>query len=540
MNRRGASSAFEPSAWSDRRRLALPDALRRARPAGAVLDSGAALLPAALLLTLALVVIAGWRFEGLYGQDPYAYFDYGSGALRRSIVGGSAITGFYWPLGFPLPLALTSVVLGASTIAGQATSLISALAAVVFTYLLGLDLLQWGGLSRERARLAAALAASILAATGWVVEAAVMIMPDSLAVATATLSAWALVRWCRDDGASPVWLALASSALAWSAISRWGQLILAPVWLAFLIASSGGRVRLFRALPWAAVPAALIVGAQVWLALSVKPEPGLGRWPFFGDLSLVDGSGSGWSVAHLLARSFVNADGAQHYRLPNAVYYATAAFEPKNFTPLALPAVAAGALVAATRLRRAAVLLLGWPAVLLLLDAGLAEQNIRFVLPALPPLALLAGIGALAIGDLLGRTLQRLWPAALAAGLLLIAAAGMYDVHKLVQAAATDRQTARWAAKHVSPGSAVAAFEITATLNHGTTLHARDLSEVTAGALRALSRAAPVFLIVRVPDLYGEWYARAPGETYRALVTRPGLLPIGVKNGYTLYRMASP
>src|SRR5205807_771932 len=96
---------------------------------------------------------------------------------------------------------------------------------------------------------------------------------------------------------------------------------------------------------------------------------------------------------HLFQRSFVNADGVERYALPNAVFYAGGAFLPQYLTVLALPAALLGLAAAAVRYRRALLLLLSWPAILILFDAGLAEQNPRFILAYLPPVAILAGLG---------------------------------------------------------------------------------------------------------------------------------------------------
>ena len=56
----------------------------------------------------------------------------------------------------------------------------------------------------------------------------------SAALATATLSAWALVRWCaaeEEHRPNTGWLALSTTALAWSVITRWGAALLVLVML---------------------------------------------------------------------------------------------------------------------------------------------------------------------------------------------------------------------------------------------------------------------------------------------------------------------
>jgi hypothetical protein len=334
-------------------------------------------------------------------------------------------------------------------------------------------------------------------------------------------------------------LALAGAALAWAAITRWGQLILIPVWLVALIpAARQDPRRVVRTLPFALAPAAVVIGAQLVLAFSVPAGSGLGRWPFLGDLGLVNGSGGGWSPRHLFQRSFSTIDGTRHYSLPNAIYYASAAFLPKNLTPIAVPIVALGAWRVVRHAGRAAILLLAWPAAILLLDAGLAEQNLRFVLLALPPVALLGGLGLVTAGEVLARR-SRVAPAAMpAAVVLIVAGAGLYDMHKVVAAGASDRETAHWAARMIPPRAVTAAFEITATLNYATGVRPLDLSQVSAGELRRDGENRQVYLLVRTPDLTGQFAHVPPGPTFRALQSTPGLVTVGTRNGYTLLRLA--
>jgi len=63
-----------------------------------------------LLLALPAGVIAAVRgFDGLYGQDAYAYFDYGAVSVRQSILHLAPLEAFYWPPGYPLLVALASM-----------------------------------------------------------------------------------------------------------------------------------------------------------------------------------------------------------------------------------------------------------------------------------------------------------------------------------------------------------------------------------------------------------------------------------------------
>src|SRR5438067_10074917 len=91
----------------------------------------------AALLLLPAAGIAGVRqFDGLYGQDAYAYFDYGTGSVRQSILHLAPLAAFFWPPGYPVLVALVSLVIGPVALAGQVVSLLMGALVPVLTALL--------------------------------------------------------------------------------------------------------------------------------------------------------------------------------------------------------------------------------------------------------------------------------------------------------------------------------------------------------------------------------------------------------------------
>src|SRR5262249_36277893 len=95
-----------------------------------------AALALGLFLAIAAAAIARSRsFDGLYGQDAYAYFDYGTASVRESLVHLSALPPFFWPPGYPLLVALSSLPLGPSPLAGQLVSLLRGALVPVLTVL---------------------------------------------------------------------------------------------------------------------------------------------------------------------------------------------------------------------------------------------------------------------------------------------------------------------------------------------------------------------------------------------------------------------
>src|SRR5579863_5330207 len=74
------------------------------------------------LLGLVLAVPAGGLavrhgFDGLYGQDAYAYFDYGAISVRQSLSTVAPLQPFFWPPGYPLLVALASFAVGPTALA---------------------------------------------------------------------------------------------------------------------------------------------------------------------------------------------------------------------------------------------------------------------------------------------------------------------------------------------------------------------------------------------------------------------------------------
>ena len=519
-------------------------------------------------VVLAAWVITAWKFNGLYGQDPFAYYDYAVGPLRHTLLEGAPLPAMFWPLGYPILVTFSSLVLGPVTAAGQIVNLLADASAVCLTYLLGRDILVQAGADPRLARRAGALGALLLGVTGRLLESSVLIMADSVALATALLSAWALVRWSakpetgfarkpetgfarksetgfaggeEENRSHPGWLVLSGTAFAWSVVTRWGQGILVFAWLAWIVATLHGRwTRHWRSVPYALVPAAVVLGVQLLLVFTVRPEADLGRLPFAGDLALLNGSGSGWSLLHLFQNSFVSADGVQRYPWSNALFYATGAFRTEYLTTLFLPATLLGLVVAALSYRRALLLLLSWPALLLLFDAGLDEQNPRFILMALPPIATLAGLGLAALWH---RLPPRWYPAGaglVAAGLLVVALNGLSGVATVNSYRNGDLQVASWTAAHAPARATVLSFGITLTLQHATHLRVLELSVMSVYDLkRLIAHRRPFYVLVPITAMNGQFAQRSPGIDYRFLRSGPGAVQVGALHGYSLLRLES-
>ncbi|MFN2468029.1 MAG: hypothetical protein ABR521_07895 [Gaiellaceae bacterium] len=491
------------------------------------------------LVALALVVPAGaggialWeRFDGLYGQDSFAYLSYATGPLRHSLAGLDLPPPFYWPPGYPLLVALASYGVGRGPLAGQLVSMAAAASVPVSTALLAREL--WPAPPRAwlRPPIVPLVAGLVVAFNGQLWQSSVVVMSDTLGVALATAGVAALARYGRRGGLR--WLLLAAGLLAAATGTRWVYGIVAlpcAVYALSVIVRRPARVALAHA------------GAALGLALAflspVLARPllhGGGYRSFAGSFETHT-----WNPLWIFQREFVAADGMLSYSLPTGLYFAVAPAHWRFLTPVLAPLLLPGIWAVARRRAAAPVLLLvGWAAVVYLFHAGAGYQTFRFTLAYLPPLAILAGIGAEWVwGRLAGRRFAAVAAtAALGVGLALMALGGTHTTRSLIALKNDGLELVRWAEASVPPDGAVITFNLTSTFRHYSRLRTIELYEQTPARLRLLlASRRPLVVLVDVPSLRGQWRRRAPGRNFRWLEDEAGLTRIGTRRGFTLFRV---
>src|SRR5438270_3257623 len=119
---------------------------------------------------------------------------------------------FFWPPGYPLLVALTSLVLGPIPLAGQLVSLVMGALVPVLTALLVREL--W-----PRDPTLAVLSGALVALCGQLWQSSIVVMADTTGLALAAVAAWALARYVRNG--TLAWLILAAAAIAYATLARW-------------------------------------------------------------------------------------------------------------------------------------------------------------------------------------------------------------------------------------------------------------------------------------------------------------------------------
>ena len=445
--------------------------------------------------------------------------------MRQSLANRHLPPPFFWPPGYPFLVALASAVLGRSPLAGQLVSLVAGAFVPVFTALLAQEL--WPAARRgARVAFSVPLAAGLLVGlTGQLWQSSVVVMADTLGLAAATAGVWALARYGRSGGLR--WLLPAAGFLTAATVTRWIYGIVAvpcalyALWVAV------------RRLGWAALVHA---GAAVILAAVILAPVLIGD-RFEGNFEVYR-----WSPVRIFEREFSTADGNLSYSLPTGLYYALAPARWAYFTPLFAPLILLGAWVV---IRRRAIaplaLLLGWAAAVYAFHAGGAYQNFRFTLAYLPPLAILAAIGAQRVAHwLAARRLGVLIAAGIfVCGLAVMAAAGTHTTRYLIARKNESVAIVRWTEARLPPGARLITFNLTSTFRRYSPLETFELYEQPDSLTAIVRSGPPVFLLVDVSSVEGQWRDRSPGKNFRWLERGPGLTAIGAQRGFTLFRVGT-
>ncbi|MEX1184827.1 MAG: glycosyltransferase family 39 protein [Gemmatimonadota bacterium] len=486
----------------------------------------AGLAAVVLLAGGALILLHG--FDGLYGQDPFAYFAYAMGPVRESLLAARPPPPFFWPPGYPLPVALLSFITGPTPLAGQLISLAAGALIPVFTFLLCREL-------RPQDGAVAPLVAGLLAAfTGQLWQSSTVVMSDTTALACATAGAWSLARYGRSLRLR--WLLLAAAALAWATITRWIYGLVAVPCTAYALLvlwHSGGRKAAGHAAA-AALVTGLILGPVLLAMVASRSDAAA----FGGNFQVYS-----WHPARFFGRAFMTADGLLRHELPNVLYYGLAPARWAYFTPLLAPLILPG-IAAVVRRRDAAALLilLGWAGIVFAFHIGAPYQNFRFTLAFLPPLAVLAGIGTAWVARVAGARRSRRTAIAacllLAGGLGLMAAAGTHATRVLIGRKDDSVAAVRWVESRLPPDARIATFGLALTFRHYASADTYELYELDPAALtELLEDPRPLFLFVDTAGLHGQWRDLAPGTNYRWLERGPGLTAAGDRGAYTLFRV---
>ena len=408
--------------------------------------------------------------------------------------------------------------------AGQLVALVAAGLVPVLTFVLARALVRTERLALSGA---AAWAGLFMALTGQLWQSGMVVMSDTPALAAATASAIALVRY-RETGRWGAVL-LSAAALAAAILIRWANGLLSHRgWSVVSVdhreagigaapcGTSGGSG---PSLSVCSVRRSIWVTSSVWNGWAVLR----GRSPASIDWSPLNAvrAASRRQTAGCRTRSRMSV----LRRCPRVVL---------RTSPLAAPAHAVGVWSLARRRAAFALLLLaGWAGIVWAFHAGggLARTSDSGCLP--PSARILAGFGA---AHLLSRPRRRVWAMAVWSwAIVAMAGAATRLCLTFVTRMPARVEIVRWVEAQ-SPRLGVLTFEFTPLFRTTRGWPSANCSGDVRWARRAQPDATPIYLLVDVRNLSTQWPSVSPGQ-FRWLRDGPGIVEIGARDGVTLFRV---
>jgi hypothetical protein len=484
----------------------------------------------ALLVAVPVLLIARIHgFDGLYGQDAFAYAAYGLGPLREALVRGHVPPDFPLPPGYPLLVAVASLAVGSSDVVAQYVSILAGASIPVLVALLAREILP----GRDtRMGLLAGLVAAI---AGQLWQSSLVSMSDTPAAAAATLGALAGCRFHRTGGRA--WLVLAAAALALAMETRIIYGAVALVFAAVAIERWRGDVRLDprRALTGAGLAgfAGLVILAPAIAAIGLDLAAGR-PMPFAAEFGV-----SAFDPTTPFRSTFETADGHLAYTLPMLAWYV---IQPARWYWLAALSLGVPVGIVAVLRRHARSIaefttLIAWPTIAGLVLVFYPYQNPRFFLAVLPPLAILAAIGLDAAWRRLAEAPATARTIALVVAALAIGAnAGLafrYTSEFAVRQSA-DLAAIRALAAEIPPGAAVVSIGATPVLRHDGR-QVTELYNLSAAGAEGLVRGSRIYVIVQAAAMAGQWAGTRTGEAFATIASAPGFAVVDRAGSWTLY-----
>ena len=486
------------------------------------------------LLTLPMVLVALLfvpQFDGLYGQDSFAYYNFAIDGIRPNLLRIDQWPAFFWPPGYSFFAALTSIIVGKQPLAGQLVSIISGATIPIFTALFAREV--WPSTGRNKWHVP--LIAGLLAAgSGQLWQSSLVVMSDAVSLAFGTFSMWMVARYGKQQTAPRLWLATAAMSLA--VLSRWAYPLVAIPCTIYTVWAMRPlpRKTAMRHIALAGITVIVIL-APLWVAiLQQKMFEPADVIAYIGDLQKY-----GWNPVNALNRVHETNDGVLRYALPNGIYYATSPAHPLYFGPLlALFGLPGLWFMWQKRSRDIMLLLLAWIGLVMFFHVGAPHQNFRFTLVFLPPAAILVAVGLVELCRKIPQKSQRLLALYCVVGYGWALFSGYTNLQQFVDRFDRWQQSALWTEMQTPDNATLLTFDITLTAQHYTSRNVIELFYLSDSELKAISaETAPLYLLLDLNKVETQWLGKAPSNHYHWLRDNVGLREVGESGGFTLFEV---
>ena len=477
-------------------------------------------------------------FDGLYGQDAFAYFRFAR-AIGPHLRHGTPLPDLFWPRGYPAAVAALLPFAGGGPFAGQLVSALGTAWAAAATFLLVHELDRRRGAPNDpptpptpptpTTPTAPFVAGISVAASGIVLRTGQVVMADGLAIGLTATVLWCFARFLRERRGP--WLVGCAIALGWGAVTRWQIGLLAlPLGAAALIDRRARRAP--ERWGWWAVALAAGLAVLIPQLVAAHEVPhALEQHEWF----------QRWNPLNALGRDFHDSEAHFRYRFPVGIFYLVRLGWPDALFPTvtALAGVGAWFLVRARRGVEIA-LLVGWVLVNYAFISGIPYENPRFLWPSLPALGALAGIGYRVVRERLPARSRPLLALALAVSLAAgLAFAAREHAHTVARKNA-DRALVDWIDAEVPAGTTLLMSGGTLMAEYYGTARIRDTYLLSPAEVPSLlARDCPCLYLEDPTEIEGRQVGLPPQRFFEALGRTAGLTQIATRPPLVLFRVGS-
>ncbi len=464
-----------------------------------------------LALGVRIAIIAFHGFDGLYGQDAFAYFDF-AGDILYFIETFNPPPPFFWSIGYPLQLAIGMGILGVTESVALGTSILMGSLLPILVYSLGLQL---------QLRLPYAFFAGLLISfSGQALQSSLVIMSDIPALFWSLISVVSLLQYM--DGSKKRWLALCGFAVSIACITRWIYLILPTIYVLVLILHWKRHIR------WKDTILTILVSLMPVMPQLIYNQI---NPPTLLNHSWVQG----WAPLNVLAQNFITVEGTLNYEKINALFYASPIYDLSYLSPLLTIFVLCGLLFVLRRRNLHTLIVLAWFVTPYVFLAGIPSQNIRFPLIIFPIVTILVGFGLQWIMTI---TKPVRW---VAIGLALVgfshtAINGFDYANSFVEHHQSEKQVVTWLDGKIPDDAKLYTFGSTLILQHYTDYSVIEIFYETPDTLnQRWFRGRSDYLLLNLWQIENQWQGRAPQANYHWFRDDRGLVHIERFRNLTLF-----
>ncbi len=485
-----------------------------------------------------LFFVLYFKFDGLYGQDAYAYADW-SNQFYQSVISFQIPPNFYWPIGFYLFTSLFGLFLGGNIdLAALLLSLNAGALTAGFMYLLAFELFS----GTKQRKILAFISGLIICFAGTAVKSSIVIMADALGLFFLTISAYNLVIYINRQ--NRVNLIICFISFSCGLMTRYANgLFLAVIFIVVIyeLVNQKNKKKIGIDLLIAVIAGLIVYIPQAYYLNKYgiayfQHEGGHTAWV------------AAWSPLNIFRKDFFLFEGVYHYRLWNGLHYISPVFHPMFLSLFGItflygiyrviihPPVIIHPMIPSHRMnnKRIFLLLICWIAVYYLYLSGNPYQSIRYTMSFLPPLVLISVWG---LGEL--KTRQVYKSVYISVCLLMLISYAYYDIDKLAKQKDKEFETIEWINKNVPAGAKLFTFEITGAVNHYSKRNAREFYAYKYNELVSSldSSGNTAFIVLPVNKLKTQWRGLPPEISFDSLMVNYKPLPMGKINEFEGFKI---